>query len=350
MSLRITAVLVLLAIAVGVVVYINPFKKEEKRAEDSPWFYQVSMDDITFIGVKHQDKYQSFVRTEYDTWAFQDPAGIPPFHDRWGGMTLLLSGPQTRRDLTVAAPTIDDPTRYGLDEPQTIVDVKLTGNRHIQFRLGDTTTDGEHHYGEVVGFKQLYIISSSWGDVLARLATEPPYPKWYVKRTTREIDELNIYQGNPAKEETALLQFKHKEEDGSWTVQSHPKDKDPIPVDTERWAEIEPLVVGPPSISVAMPLVEDQDYTSWGITDDSRAVEIRFAGTTQRGTRYIDGILLRLGNKSPDGRGYYAKSESNYVREPVLLLDAEWTEKILGLFDNVPYAKNVEAQNSGQTN
>ena len=58
---------------------------------------------------------------------------------------------------------------------------------------------------------------------------------------------------------------------------------------------------GPENITVAVPAVDDQDYTPWGIGEESDAIEIRFSGETERGTRFTDGVLLIIGDKSDDG-------------------------------------------------
>jgi hypothetical protein len=119
------------------------------------------------------------------------------------------------------------------------------------------------------------------------------------------------------------------------------------PVDPERWEEILPLVVGSENITVAVPRIDDLDYAPWGIVDDSPAIEIRFSGLTDSGTRFTDGVLLRIGDKTPDGTGYYARSESNFARQPVIVLDAEWTEVFLTMRDNMPYADEPEDSSSG---
>ena len=54
MNIKITISLILIALVIGVVVYINPFKSEEVFVEESPWFYQVAKEDI--IGVKITNK------------------------------------------------------------------------------------------------------------------------------------------------------------------------------------------------------------------------------------------------------------------------------------------------------
>ena len=349
MKLRTTLLLVMAAVAVGVIVYINPFKKSPELQEASPWFYQVDEDDIDFIEIIHQGDRARFVRVAPYSWAFEDPEGIPPSHYRWGGITLLFTGPQTRRDLTVAAPIIEDPAQYGLDDPGTIVNVGLTLDRELQFRLGDTTTDGNHHYAQVGDFPQLYIIASAWGDVVARLVTERPYPEWYVKRDPEEIREVNVYKGDPTSEETPVLRFGRKR-DGTWLVRDFAQDADATPVDTERWEEILPLLSGPTSVSVEAYEVEDRDYTPWGIADDSRAIELRFLGRTERGTSFLDGVLFKIGSKTPDGQGYYARVEEDIIRKPVLVVDAEWTDKLLGLYEDIPRARQPNASTPAQSN
>ena len=204
MNLKVTAGLLIVAAIVFVVFLINPFEKEEEAVSRSPWFYQVSEDDIETITVSNnRGDSVSFDKVADFTWAFQNPEGIPPDNVRWGGITLLLSGPGTRRDLTAVQPIIDNPAQYGLDDPHTIVDVGLTAGRQIQFRLGDQTTDGRNVYGQVLGFPDLFIIAGIWGEVISRLAAEPPLPKWAVDRTPENFAELNVYLGNAA-ERSAL--------------------------------------------------------------------------------------------------------------------------------------------------
>ena len=43
-----------------------------------------------------------------------------------------------------------------------------------------------------------------------------------------------------------------------------------------------------------------------------------------------------------DGTGYYAKSESSIIAQPILFLDASWTEAVLDLYENPPYDPNEE--------
>lgn len=341
MNLKVTIAFVLLACVIGVVVWINPFVGDPERNPRSPWFYQVAQEDIVKITVTNATSSVSFYKTPSRTWAFVDPPGdIPPSHTRWGGITLLLSGPGTRRDLTSFRPTIDNPEEYGLDNPETIVDVGLTANRTLQFRLGDTTTDGDFVYGQVLGFDDLFIITSNWGEVISRLAKEPPLPKWAVDRSPDIIKELNMYDGNAIQEKIRMVSFSQDLETNEWTVRDDKIDEDYVDVDMDLWEPVSKLVSGPKNITVAVASVPDRDYTPWGIDDDSFSIEVRFAGRTERGTKYTDGSLFRLGNKTKDEKFYYAKVETDTVVVPVLLLDAQWVDKFKALSAEVPYDSN----------
>jgi hypothetical protein len=357
MNLRVTIVLVAVAIVVGAVVYINPFKDTPEFEEDSPWFFQVAEEDIETIEVVFQGDSVRFVKVDVKRylWEFEEPAGIPPNRDRWGGITLLLSGPRTDRDLsdsiegsvTPQKQIIEDPAEYGLDNPTTIVTVGLTQDRFLEFRLGDTTTNGFNHYGQISGFPQLFLIADSWGDVIARLVTEPPIPRWYEERDPESIVEVNITLGDTREEDTPILRF--EKEDEGWFVKDSRTDEDeePLVVDAEFWATIVPLLGRPSGISVEQHSVDDLDYTPWDIIDDSPAVELRFFGVSERGSEFTDGITFKIGSKTPDEQSYFAHQITDNVINPVLLIDADWVETLLDLFDDVPYADSESAAAQG---
>ena len=326
--------------AIAVAVYLfNPFAEEEKETPAKPWFYQVSVDDMTSIQITHKEKSESFIKTPSDTWAFDWEVLIPPDHNRWGGIDFILGGPQTKRDLTETTTLIENPAQYGLDNPHTVVNIGLTLNRSLEFRLGDKTTNGWHHYGQIVGFPQLFLIADTWGDVLARLAVEPPYPKWYIERPTHQISEINIFpESEDVNTDKAQLSFK-REKDGTWRVIDYLVGKESHLVDEVKWQQLLPIVKGPDGVDVAVHKVRDRDYSQWGIGDNSAAVEIRFQNTTEQGTKYTDGSLLLIGDLAPNGEAYYGKSSQEGITQPVLLFPKIWVETLLGLYDDIPYAE-----------
>ena len=337
MSLRTTLALVVAAVIVGVIAYVNPFAKGEEEKRERPWFYLVAEDDIESVGVGHQGNQVEFIKIARNQWEFVEPTGIPPAHFRWGGVVLLLSGPQTNRDLTITAPTIDDRAQYGLENPVTTVNVSLTRGRELEFRMGDKTTDGRHYYGEVLGFPQLFLIANEWGNVISRLAADPPYPKWWVARDAETLYGMAIFMGNPTNRETPKLAFKRRK--GEWFVQDRSVDERNVPVNMEQWEPSIPLLIKIPPPTVVVAFVEDKDYTPWGIDDDSIALEIEWEALTERGTEFTDAVGFQIGDKTPDGKNYFAKYVSNVFqhRLPVLHLDAEWVDSLLGLWDAIPY-------------
>ena len=339
MNLKTTSALIVLA-AIAITVYLfNPFAQEDEKKPPKPWFYQVSVDDMTSIQITHKDKSESFIKTPSDTWAFDWDVLIPPDHNRWGGIDFILGGPQTKRDLTETTTLIEDPAQYGLDNPHTVVNIGLTLNRTLEFRLGDKTTNGWHHYGQIVGFPQLFLIADSWGDVLARLAIEPPYPKWYVERPVNQISEINIFpESDDAKTDKAQLSFK-REKDGTWRVIDYLVGKESHIVDEQKWQQLLPIIKGPDGVDVAVHKVRDRDYSQWGIGDNSAAVEIRFQNTTEQGTKYTDGSLLLIGDLEPGGKAYYGKSAEEGITQPVLLFPKMCVETLLGIYDDIPYAQ-----------
>ena len=341
--------------AFGAVARYTPFATVEERKEKSPWFYQVSFDDIIGIDVTAGGNNERFYKNEKDAWVFERLDGIPPSHTRWGGIVLLVSGPQTRRDLksgfaedfsTVRA-TIDDPAEYGLDDPTLVVKLGLTADRELEFRLGDKTTDGNHHYGEVIGFEELFLIADIWGEVLARLANEPPLPKWWVYRDPETITEVNVYTGVPGKPDGPFLRL--QQEDGEWLARNFETDEENRPVDPDKFAEYLPLFGGPRDFLVEEYRVRSRDFLDWGMEFkggeqpyEGHSIEIRFSGTTERGTRFIDGVLFAFGNLTEDGTHYYATPVSDLAATPLIKIRADWADALFELIDNVPYADTEE--------
>ncbi|MDA1188953.1 MAG: hypothetical protein O2854_04660 [Chloroflexi bacterium] len=331
MSLRTTFVLIAIGIAVAIVAYINPFQSAPEVKEDAPWFYTVSEDDILQISVRHRDQQISFGRDDEGFWEFEGLTGVGPTHRRWGGMVLILTGPQTRRLLQTE---IKAPAQYGLDNPETTVNVTLKNGRTIEVSLGDKTTDGTNHYGQVAGYDDLFLITSGWGNVLTRLVTEPPFPEWFVSRNYNDMVELSIIRSTHHGGNDSWLQFKLR--NSEWQVQRFSLDTKPTPVDVARWTEEGlPLLNGPNELLVHDPHVND--FTPYGIFEKSSGIHLRFEGVSQRGTAYEDGIVYRIGSKTPDGNYYYARTEEGNIEQPVLLLDAAWVDAVFALDVDVPY-------------
>ena len=220
MNLRVTIFLIAVGVAIGVVVWVNPFSSSPEEEPDAPWFYQVSETDIDTIEVRHRGERVRFLRDEERNWQFEGLTGVAPRRERWGGMVLILTGPRSRRLLQEQ---IDNPAQYGLSTPETEVRVKLSDGRDINVLLGDLTTDGKHHYGQVAGFNQLFLITSTWGEVLSRLVREPPLPKWFVQREPDDNTGAEHHQGRAprGRQLLAAVQDPRRRMDGPASRRGH---------------------------------------------------------------------------------------------------------------------------------
>ena len=101
MNLKITLGLVGVAAIVGIFALVNPFQDEEEKVPRSPWFYQVNMDDIEFIGVSFDEKSVRFDKTPEGTWTFDDPEGILP------PLPAVVAIPAGEADVRVELPLQD---------------------------------------------------------------------------------------------------------------------------------------------------------------------------------------------------------------------------------------------------
>ena len=169
MSFRISFILLVLVAVVGGYVLIFELQRQPTREAEPPFFYNVQPEDIARVSITYQGTEQVFIRKD-GKWLFE-ASGDPVDMDRWSGMTLLLSGPRSAR---VLKPEFDNPEEYGLNPPETIVDLTLEGGQPIATLLGHQTADSFSSYAQVIGFPQLLLVSSSWSEVINRLVVEPP--------------------------------------------------------------------------------------------------------------------------------------------------------------------------------
>ena len=176
MNARLTiALVVVLALVTGIGLLIvtggdsSPPDRVRVRRD---FFYVVDDDAINSVAIQYFGETQKFVLDPNRTWRFTSFDGERVNINRWGGVTLLLSGPQFTRQLSADAPDLG---RYGLENPATVITVGLEGIGEVEIRLGDTTPDGGKHYAQFEDDPGIYLIDSSWGDVISRLVTEPPH-------------------------------------------------------------------------------------------------------------------------------------------------------------------------------
>ena len=176
MNIRITFALIgvlILVIIVGVLVTVNRGRSTPTQVSPPAGaIYQVPEDSLRTITITYKDARVFFVRDAQGTWHFDTTDGEVVNQTRWGGIPLLLSGPQYQR-LLLGNPT--DLTPYGLQTPQTVVNLTLTGNLKTNFKIGDLTPNGDNYYVQASDEPTIYLVDKSFPDVFQRLVDEPPH-------------------------------------------------------------------------------------------------------------------------------------------------------------------------------
>lgn len=175
MNYRTTIVLlIVLALVLGIgYVYTGSraSRGPEKVSLPQEQFYLVDLEDIQRLEVDYRGKKENFFKDAEGTWRFDTAAKPPVNMNRWGGITLLVSGPRYERVISTQA---TDLARYGLQDPPLTVKADMKDLGRITIRVGDKTPDGQNAYAIFQDERAIHLIASDWGDVIGRLVTEPP--------------------------------------------------------------------------------------------------------------------------------------------------------------------------------
>ena len=181
MNVRFSILLVVLFLLIAGSVTVSRLLSTTEPKEQQPWLWKVNFEEIVHISVTHEDETVSYARKSDIQWVIEDGNDTPVFLDKFGGTTVLLSGPRANR---VISESITDPASYGLDKPETVIQVQERGGQVIEVHLGTKTPDGQNQYSRLVGTERLFTVAAVWGDVITKLATEPPYPPEEEEITT----------------------------------------------------------------------------------------------------------------------------------------------------------------------
>ena len=160
----------LLLALLGVVAY-RQTREEPPPNEAPPFFYEIDPVDVARIEVRHADLAEAFAWDEEGGyWRFDDPGGERVDEERFGGMPVLVAGPRIERTL----PEGLDLAALGLTPPRATVTVGLDSGAEFVVLIGRATPDESAHYVKQANDASVFLVNAVWGDVLTRLATEPP--------------------------------------------------------------------------------------------------------------------------------------------------------------------------------
>lgn len=329
MSLRLSLVLVIAAcwIAIGASIAIKQLGQTE-RAEQPPFFFTLSPDDLRNISITGGANSTSWHYREDDRrWYFDDEKDVPTSLYRWGGITQLLGGPRSQRELKKS---IDDPALYGLDDPLLTVNVTLRDGRQLTVQMGDLTPDGGAHYSRQSGYDQLYTVDYSWGEVMLRLVEDPPYPDWFYIMNPDEATEVLLFEDN---EVTAG--YGYNDDTGEWVVCDLPAIEAPCigsaPADEDLLREYivhfsEPEIDG----AEVLNLTDLTAYEPYGVGRDAPYVHIRREVQVRELLTEVYRTSMIIGDVTPDGKNRYAVANET---QDIIRVDKEWADHMLTMFE-----------------
>jgi len=170
-TLILAVILILLA---GYIVFLRLTKPVEKY-EAPPEVWSVKEEAIEHITVRvpRKDKQIAFfLDKKEDKWRFDDKTKNPVDLKRWGGIVLLVSGPQSKK---ILAQKVENLAEFGLADPQMIITLGVKGLKDpLDIIFGNRTPHKDNFYVKLKHSNPVYLINDTFCEVLMRLAQEPP--------------------------------------------------------------------------------------------------------------------------------------------------------------------------------
>ena len=180
MSFRNTLVLIVILAALGGLIFYLQVSQKKEPTETPPdvWSYDEEKIDHITMKLPRENKAIAFVKVvkgDDEKWFIDSTPRKPVSLKRWGGIVLLLSGPQSRR---VIANQVIDMTLYGLNTPSLVISLIIGKNKeNLTVIVGDRTPDDQAVYVILKEHQTVYLIDHTWYEVMIRLVREPPEQK-----------------------------------------------------------------------------------------------------------------------------------------------------------------------------
>ena len=277
--------------------------------------YAVAQDDIASVAVRSANGEAAFRRGADGSWAFDADPPLPVNPDRWGGVTLLLSGPEVERVL-IAADIGGGAGEFGLDAPSAVVRVGLADGSAVTARLGDKTPDGRNVYAQVEGRDAVALVNAPWGEALTRLASDPPFPSWFYAVDPARVRLFEVERDGRAV--TFLLGL--TETDGEPSARVHAGGAARGLTADERAALLE-IAGGPGEFRVLAP--DAASVAETGLREPSLIVRVSYERLASADGPRLASAVYAIGARLPDGAAYYAATQD---ADHLLTFDAAWVE------------------------
>ncbi|HIF11949.1 MAG TPA: DUF4340 domain-containing protein [Dehalococcoidia bacterium] len=330
MNLRLLLVLlILVSISSIVVTFIVTDQSIQRVSGGPPFFYTIPETDIVRLDIGSPTGVMAFeLDQENNYWIFGGDETMPVDRQRWNGITTLLGGPRSQRELESS---FGDPSLYGLETPDTSVTIGLKDGSFVRLFLGDVTPDRSGNYARIEGFPQLVLVSSAWGEVLNGLIADPPIPQWRYDLNVADVTEVVFLVENEVVGALAL-----NIDTDIWHVCNLPLRGDAVcdgdqNIETSVVLDHLNVLADPQFIGVKeVGNITDDVQAEYGINSESPYATVRFEVEIQQGLRQANQISITLGDLTEDGKGMYALANE---QPDVVVIDAEWGQSIREFFD-----------------
>lgn len=311
------ALLLAVAVAAVAVWMLALDGSEEPEVAPPPArLYAVPQDEIMSVAVRTEAAAVAFERGD-EGWRFADAPLVPVNLDRWGGIVLLLSGPEVERLL---APT-SGLGQFGLDTPD-IVSIGLTDGRQVEVRLGSETPDGRNVYAQLEGEPGVALVNEPWARVLLRLAADPPLPYWYYRVDPALVRIFEVE--TPDGVATFLLGLPLT--DGGTSARVVQGEVASDLTNAEREAVLN-VAGGPARFGIAA-MPEGFSPASVGLDAPRAVFRVTYELAVPLEDKSAVSAAYAIGARTADGEAYHAVTPDS----PLLLtLDAAWVDEALSL-------------------
>jgi hypothetical protein len=278
--------------------------------------YTVEEDSIVSVAIETGQGTIRFARNT-NLWTFVAPEGLIVNIERWGGIVLLLSGPQVERELGPAKDISD----FGLGTP-SIVDLTLDDDSRIRVLLGDSTPDGRHYYATVGDGGYLFLVNADWGNVLKALVEAPPYPYWYYRIDPDLVRVLEVDRDGDRS--TMFLGIDPEHPDGGRVLIAD------VARDMTSSEYEQALSLGGGPTEIAVLEAGGPSDSDRGFAAPSMTIRLTYLLAKPVDARSDFSTVYVIGAPTADGRGYYAATSDTPSR---LVFDSAWVDAMAALSD-----------------
>ncbi len=313
---RLVLLLAVAAVGVAVWLFVLDGPGQPETTPPRARLYSVAQDEVVNVTVQTGTDAVAFEKRD-GLWYFSDDPVLPVNLDRWGGVVLLLSGPEVERRLPPPAA----PHEFGLDAP-SVVGVGLADGRQISVRLGEETPDGRNVYAQLDGEQNVALVNEPWAGVLLRLAVDPPLPYWHYRVDPARVRLLEVESADGIV--AFLLGLPGADGQPSDSVMQGNAASDLT--DVQRRIVLS-IAGGPATFEVARwPAGLSPEST--GLDSPRAFVRVTYELAVPLEDKVAVTAVFAVGERTPGGDGYYAATPDS----PLLLtFDAAWVEEVLSL-------------------